>query len=1271
MRRLPGILLATGASLIVIVALLISGLRLALPELNNYRPQLLAKVESLSGVPVQIDFMQGSWETFGPQLEMRNVRATLPKSNLRIERVTLALDVWQSLLHWRWQFRDLTFYQLQFDLNTTLGGEEHKGSTIEPGKISDLLLHQVDHFNLRDSRLSFLTPAGARAEFEVPQLTWLNGRDRHRAEGQISLSTLNGQHGVVQLRMDLRDNQGLLNVGTVYMQADNIDMKPWFTRWLRANTGLESADFSLAAWLQIQNGEIAGGSALLKQGAANWIVGKQQHRLDVDNLALTLSRQGTGWQVEVPQLNLATDGQAWPQGKLSGLWLPENTEFMGPGQTEELRVRATNIQLERLSALLPTFSFLSPDVLERWNDLQPQGKVNALALDIPLKQPEKTRFQARWQDVSWQPWKLLPGINHFSGALSGGVENGRLQLDLNDSTLPYGDMFRAPLEVSSARGALTWLNNPQGWELASKNLDVKAKSLWVNGDFRYQQPAKGDPWLSILAGIRLYDAADAWRYFPEPLMGKHLVDYLSGAIQGGQVDNATLLYNGDPQHFPYRKHEGQFEVFVPLRHSTFQFQPDWPALTDLAIDLDFANEGLWMNAPQTKLGKVDGKNVTAIIPDYLKERLLVDADVAGQGEEIHDYFEQTPLHDSLGAALDELQIGGNVSGRLHLDIPLNGELVRATGEVALNNNSLLVKPIESELQKVSGKFRFDNGNLTSDSLSANWFGQPVAVNFNTLEGKSDYKVNVGLKADWQPGKFPGIPQEVADALSGSAPWQGQVAITLPHKGNASYDIGVDADLRKVSSHLPSPLDKPVGEPLPLSVKVKGGLNGFMLTGSAGKQNHFNSEWTFAKQQVTLARAAWQTEGGGTPPLPAGKSLTLNLPPLDGEKWLGLMAPALKQGGGSGQVGGFNFPTTVALKTPQLLLGGQAWHKLTLSAEKQLGGTLVSAKGDEVDGSLRVTDRGPWRADINYLYYNPQFSDSKGTATAATNPLAAAEKVSFRDWPSLMLRCKSCWMMGQNLGKVEADLANQGDTLTLEHGLVDTGKGRMTASGLWKQNAQEERSSLKGKLLGGKIDETAAFFGITTPLKGAPYDIDFDLYWRGTPWKPQMSTLSGAMKVNMGKGEIDSMGGGRAGQLLRLVSVDSLLRKLQFDFSDTFGKGFYFDSIRSTAWLKDGIMHTDNLLVDGLAADIAMNGQVDLARRRIDMEAVVAPAISTTVGVATAFVINPIVGAAVFAASQVLGPLWSKISLIRYHISGDLDQPKVNEVLRKPKEDKAS
>nr|VUD31237.1 membrane protein [Raoultella sp. NCTC 9187] len=112
---------------------------------------------------------------------------------------------------------------------------------------------------------------------------------------------------------------------------------------------------------------------------------------------------------------------------------------------------------------------------------------------------------------------------------------------------------------------------------------------------------------------------------------------------------------------------------------------------------------------------------------------------------------------------------------------------------------------------------------------------------------------------------------------------------------------------------------------------------------------------------------------------------------------------------------------------------------------------------------------------------------------------------------------------------------------------------------------------------------------------------------------------------MARGEFTDISTGHAGQLLRLLSVDALLRKLRFDFSDTFSEGFWFDSIRSTAWIKDGVLNTDDTLVDGLEADIAMRGSVDLVRRELDLQAVVAPEISATVGVATAFVINPIVG----------------------------------------------
>lgn len=1271
MRRLPGILLTSCATIVVIVALAISGLRLALPQLNRFQQPIVDKIQALTGVPVSLSQVQGSWQTFGPTLEVKNLSVALPDSSWKVERITLALDVWQSLVHLRWQFRDLTFYNLQLDLNSTLGDGNHQGNVFEPNRISDIFLKQVDHFDLRDSRITFLTPSGPRAEFDIQQMTWLNSPNRHRAEGQLGLSSFNGQHGVVQLRMDLNDNDGLLNDGKIYLQADDIDMKPWFSRWLRSNTGLESANFSLAAWLTVRDGQVFGGDVQVKKGEAVWHVDDQPHRLDVDNLTLHGERQGNGWQIATPQLNLKTDGQAWAPGALTALYLPENgvtTNSSSPvTQAEELRLRGSDIQLERIGPLIPTISFLTPTLLERWKDLQPTGTLDKLALDIPLKQPQQTRFNLKWHDVSWQHWSQLPGVNHFAGSLSGSVPRGQLRINLQDSQLPYGEMFRAALDISQASGTFDWSSNDSGWSLWSQDVDVKAKGLWASGGFDYNQPANGQPWLKIVSGIRLYDAGQAWRYFPEPLMGKKLVDYLSSAIQAGQVDNATLSFNGNPQDFPFRHNEGQFEVWVPLRHATFQFQPDWPALTDLDIDLDFLNEGLFMKAPHTLLGKVSGDNIEADIPDYLQEKLLIDADIAGEGSDVGSYFMQTPLHNTLGSALQQLQIGGPVSGRLHLDIPLNGKEVRATGNVNLHDNTLFIKPLDNTFKQLNGQFSYDNGNLNSSALTATWFDQPVNINFKTAEQPDNYAIQVDLDGDWQPAKLAGLPKGIAEKVAGTASWKSDIAISLPHKGSPTYQVTVDADLKNVSSHLPQPLNKEAGHALPLSVNAQGDLRSFTLSGVLAGNDRFNSRWLLGKQ-LTLDRASWQANVTKTPPLPDSSSLTLHLPALDGENWLGLFSSDKSSSSETGKLTEFGFPHQIILTTPRLTLAGQAWNDLTLSSTQDDGGMHITAKGKEIDGILDMNNRGPWLANLRYLYFNPQWP-ARSASTSAADGSTPANRISFASWPALDLRCEACWFMGQSFRKVYADLQPQGDQLILRNGLVDTGEGRLDIQGDWKQDAQAgDSTALKGKLSGKNIDRAMSFLGITTPLKGAPFDLDFDLHWKDVPWRPDVRTLNGTMKNQFGKGEITNLGGGRAGQLLRLVSFDALLRKLQLDFRDTFGQSFYFDSIKSTAWIKDGVIHTNDLLVDGLAADIAINGEVNLVDQRLNLEAVIAPEISATVGVATAFAINPIVGAAVFAASKALAPLWNKISLIRYQIDGTIEQPNIHEVLRQSKSD---
>lgn len=1260
MRRLPGILLLTGATLVVVVALLVSGLRLALPHLDHWRPEILNKIESATGVPVDASQLSASWQTFGPTLEARDIQADLKDGGeFSVKRVTLALDVWQSLLHMRWQFRDLTFWQLRFRTNTPIepgdGGEGLEGS-----QLSDLFLRQFDHFDLRDSEVSFITLSGQRAELAIPQLTWLNDQARHRAEGQVSLSSLTGQHGVMQVRMDLQDNDGLLKDGRIWLQADDIDVKPWLGKWMQDNIALETAQFSLEGWMTIDDGDIIGGDIWLKKGGASWLGEGKTHTLSVDNLTAHITREQPGWQFSIPDTRITMDDKPWPSGALTLAWIPEQDVGGKNNQrSDELRIRASHLELAGLEGLRPLASKLSPALSEIWQATQPSGQINVLALDIPLQQTEKTRFQIDWRDLAWKQWKLLPGAEHFSGTLAGSVENASMTVSMKQAKMPYETVFRAPLEIEEGVATINWLKNDKGFQLDGRNIDVKATAVHAHGGFRYLQPANDEPWLGILAGISTDDGSQAWRYFPENLMGKELVDYLSSAIQGGQADNATLVYGGNPQNFPYENNDGQFEVLVPLRNAKFAFQPDWPALTNLDIELDFINDGLWMRSDKVNLGGVQAGNLTAVIPDYSKEKLLIDADISGPGKAVGPYFDESPLKDSLGATLEQLQLDGNVNARLHLDIPLNGELVTAKGEVALKNNSLFIKPLNSKLDNLSGKFRFINGNLTSEPLTARWFNQPLNVDFTTNEGAKAYQVAVNLSGNWQPARTGVLPTQINDALSGSVTWDGKVGIELPYRAGATYDVELRGDMKNVSSHLPSPLEKSAGEPLPFTMNVKGNLQGFELTGLVGENNHFNSHWMLG-ERLSLERAIWASDSKTLPPLPEHSGVELNLPAMDGAEWL-----ALFQQGVGNQVGNTtHFPEHITLRTPMLSLGGQRWNNLSIISEPSANGTVVEAQGREINASLAMHNNAPWLANIKYLYYNPSVAKSNGTSS----PFAAANQISFQGWPDAQIRCQQCWFWGQKYGRIDGDIAINGNTLTLSNGLLDTGYARLTADGEWVNAPGNERTSIKGKLRGKKIDAAVEFFGVSTPIRNSSFNFEYDLHWRNPPWQPDEATLNGIIRTHLGKGELTDISTGHAGQLLRLLSVDALLRKLRFDFSDTFGEGFYYDSINSTAWIKDGVLHTDDTLVDGLEADIAMKGSVNLVQRKLNMEAVVAPEISATVGVAAAFAVNPIVGAAVFAASKVLGPLWSKVSILRYHISGTIDQPQINEVLRQPRKE---
>ncbi|AOM42131.1 AsmA2 domain-containing protein YhdP [Xenorhabdus hominickii] len=1277
MRRLPGILLATAAIAIIIVALLVSGLRFFLPHINEYRQQLAEKIAAVTDIPVNIGYINGHWESFGPILELRDISAKAENVDIQARKITLSLDIWRSLLQRRWYFRDLSFYQLQVNYNKALFGKDDENQLAEPDSLSSLFLEQFNNFDLHDSHLTFLTPSGEKADLLIPQLTWLNKDNCHRAQGSVNLSSINEQNGVVQVKLDLKDINGVLDNGVIYLQADDIDMRMWLSHWLKDNTGLESAHFSLASWVTLKEGRIDRGLLQLKQGEADWHVGNEKHQLAVNDLLLQMRRQGESWLFAAPNLaSLKTDDRQWPEGKVTALYAKQSSHYQSK---DHWRIRAENIQLEYLNGILPILSFMTPDIVKDWQHRQPKGMLNSFALDITPERPEDMGIRLKWQDVSWQRWKELPSANHFSGSLDSNNQRGNLKFELKNSIIDYGSWFQAPLDIASSKGQITWKNDQQGMTVWSKGLDLQAKSLWFNGDFHYRQRQGEQPELEILAGARLDNAGEAWRYFPKPLMGESLTDYLTASLIKGKVDNATLIFKGNPHDFPFEQNQGQFQVFVPLRHATFQYQPDWLALFDLDIDLNFQNNGLWMQAPKARLGKVGATQVSAMIPDYGEQKLFIDAELSGDGKGIHAYFKHSPLAESIGSALDSLQLDGKVDGKLHLDIPLAQGEVNASGEVTLKDTQLFIETLDSKIENLSGTFRFDNGNLNGDSLSANWFGQPLSLQFSTQDLPKHYQVDVNLGARWAVKKLPRLPAEIRRQLSGTLNWQGKVNVEIPahdsspndltSRNDVKYNVAVNADLSHISSKLPVLDTESLREWGSIDILAQGDENQFQMKGSMGQRYAFNTQWMLEKQHVRLQRGILQTDGEGIPALPKQSLLALNLPAIDGDTLLTLIEPLDKKSSTEARL---LWPNIFEISLPSLDIGGQHWNQLTFNIIQQTEGMNVSVTGDEINGNLLMQNHRPLLASINYLYYAPQSATAPPVdAIQLTSDRSSAPNYSLANWPALNVECAECWIAGLKLGKVSASIKPEGDSLILTKGQVENSTGKLTLFGRWYENNTGSYTQLKGKLSGEKFDDIASYLGVIVPIIDAPFTFDFNLNWQGVPWQPKIETLNGTLTGKMKKGAIAKLGGGRAGQLLRLISFDALLRKLQLDFSDTFGNDFNFDSISGDATIKNGVMYTDNFFIDGLAADINAKGQTDLVRRQINMELVITPEISTTVGVATAFAVNPVAGAAVFAATKVLGPLWNKISVIRYRVTGSLEQPKIDEVLRQLKENKGS
>src|SRR5690554_2987006 len=181
------------------------------------------------------------------------------------------------------------------------------------------------------------------------------------------------------------------------------------------------------------------------------------------------------------------------------------------------------------------------------------------------------------------------------------------------------------------------------------------------------------------------------------------------------------------------------------------------------------------------------------------------------------------------------------------------------------------------------------------------------------------------------------------------------------------------------------------------------------------------------------------------------------------------------------------------------------------------------------------------------------------------------------------------------------------------------------------------------------------------VRDSSASIDFDLHYMAPPHQLDLHTLNGNVKWQLGQGYLNDVSD-RGACLFLLLSLDSILRKLRFDFRDVFANGLFYTNFSGEFEIADGVVATDNTQLNGSAGDMEVKGSANLKTRELDYDLQFVPKVTSSLPVILAWMINPPSGLAALVIDRMLHDA-KVISRLEYSISGTMDEPVIQEVAR--------
>lgn len=1247
------------AAVLVGVALLGLLLAAALPLAERHPQRVADWLSARAGHPVAFDTLQAHWTRRGPLLQLDGLRIGDAHDPVRIGRAQVQVAAYSGLLPGR-AFTELRLRGLALQLHRDDDGRWHvRGLPGQQRTDGDpfAVLERLGELQVVGARLSVDAP-GLAFHAQVPALDLRLRVAGARVRVAAQALAAPGQ-SPLHLVADVDRTEGQ---GTVYLGGEAVDLAAWSALVRHAGPQLVSGRGTLGVWASVQDSRVRAISSNLDFSVLELRAeGRAPARVRLDRLRMHGRWEadgGRGWRLDLSRLMAGDGAQAAVIEDLVAIW--DGTHGA---------LAADRLDLGPVLAGLPLYEGLAP-ATRAW--------LQAATPEVSLRQVQASggrdgpmQVAAHLHALRFDAVGDTPGLAGLSGRLQADQDGAVFTLD-PDAALrfdwPAG--FGDPHHIQGHGRLVAWAEDG-GWQVHTPGLRIEGDGYAA--DVRGGLLLRGDgrrPRIDMVARVDDAHVPVARRFWVRHQMPAAAVQWLDAALVDGYVRQGRVVVSGELAHWPFDAPPGQapagiFHAQAQLADVVLKFQPDWPAAEGINGQVRFIADGFDFRG-QGSLAGLPARDLVGRIADFGHAELVLSANTRGDAGQVLSLLQGSPLRIP---ALDALQVEGPVHGRFAMQLPMHdgAQDAQVEGEAVLEGVAADAPEFGLALAAMQGQLRYDQSGLTGEAVQVMHAGHPGVLDLRGGDGHvhdARHAFEGTLRAAFTARDLLAQVPELdwlQPRVQGRSRWQAAVSIpTAAHDAAQRGVLQLDSDLVGTTLDLPAPLDKAASQALPTRVRVPLPLDAGEVTVRLGQRAAVRAR---VGDAPTGIRVTLGGNAAAAPPI-AGLAIDGQTPRLAALEWAGLA------GGGPDAADGTALALqSVDLGVGRLLLGGGALEQVRIRARGQDTGTRFEFDGPGLAGRLLVPHDRAQALDgqLQHLHWRRLAPAVAGTAppmAASAAVDAASSGIDPATLPPITLEVADLRLDEARLGSASVMTRPVPGGLALERLRTRSDTHRIDATGQWRGRGEAQRTEVSLQLDSRNVGALLAGVGQAGRVRGGEGEVRLQAGWPGGPAGFSAQALEGHLAVVLKDGQLVDVEPG-AGRVLGLLSVAELPRRLSLDFRDFFERGFAFNRIAGDVRAGGGQARSDNLVIDGPAAEIRIVGSANLHARTYDQTIEVLPKSGNLLTAVGAIAGGP-VGAAVGAvANAVLKRPLGELGATTYRVSGPWADPQVDVVRREP------